>query len=856
MAELKFDREPEGTPFDRDQELTEWLVVDTVPTVADGDRFPARDFTAGGYRATDGKSLFTGLQGISAHLIIAPDYTSPETRQALLYRGHGGPTAPEYWAWGIEIERSGTVVTVYSVHQDQGGVFIEQLIGTFDVAGEWIALAVSRETTPGGFEARAWLDGEDIGTVTTATSTASTPGQPVTLGCRIIAAETSERVFQGRIERVLVKESAATNEEVAFEFDALVSAFPDAYATWSSYLPSSLARTRESVYGRYRVRPTAEMLAPFDAAVRRWQVAALPPGAYGPQLEALEGALSLSPQPTDTIAARQAAAQAAIAGVTTITPQSMQELAAILFGVPTVDVTILEGRNYADLQLAGTGELTGPPWRVRGPVDATNQVGGMQLDIPAGRDLRYAVGVDRAVFVELAIGHDPDGRETDHGLAVTIDSATGLQEDTWAGIALVEPGHKVWWIALDSGGLVQRSYDLFTGLSDRTVLDGTVSAPLEIVVEWIQEPLPAAPLGVKGRWDIRWRTPGTGPGNWSEISLVTPTGKMAWFGMSVSSALTGIVLDVAVLVSAVTAKAGDSPAWAYWQAFDLDPVNRDIVAHSTELDRKGRAVSHGSATYQPELFADTDGAAWSFTPTTLFGPRVGHIGDTAADAAQSTSIFPDSLWLFQASDEPIIDRVASVDISEPPAITAPTYQAAGPADRFAVEFAANNNALIDAAGGSFDVSGNAVFLACILRITGNGVILGKEQTGVIGWVLQKNAGNMTLRVGDGIGTATATFTDAASGFVVDQWFALALVVKDDAGTGRVWLATSQGSTSGSAVLATSNTGRLALGAGASGSAAVHRQRWATATAGGEADAITLSGLAKIAARLSAAAGVS
>lgn len=855
MSELKFDREPEGTPFDRDQELTEWLVVDTVPAAADGDRFPARDFTAGGYRATDGKSLFTGLQGLSAHLIIAPDYTSPETRQALLYRGHGGPTAPEYWAWGIEIERSGTVVTVYSVHQDQLGVFTEQIIGTFDIAGEWIALAVSRETTPGGFEARAWLDGEAIGTVITDTSTASTPGQPVTLGCRIDAFEASERVFIGRIERVLVKERAATDEEVAFEFDALVRAFPDAYATWSSYLPSSLARTRESVYGKYRVRPTAEMLALLDAGIRRWQVAALPPGAYGPQLAALEGALSLSPQPTDTIAARQAAAQAAVAGVTTITPQSMQELAAILFGVPTVDVQILEGRNYTEIPLAGTGELTGPPWRVRGPVDATNQAGGLQIQIPAGRDLRYVVGADRAIFIELAIEHDPDGREQDHGLAVTIDSTSGLQEDTWVGLALVEPGHKVWWIALDSGGLVQRTYDLFTGLSARTVLDGAVSAPLELVAEWIKEPLPAAPIDVKGRWDVRWRTPGTGPGNWTEISLVTPTDQMAWFGLSVASALSGTVLDVAALVSAVTAKAGDSPAWAEWQAFDLDPVNRDIVAHSVELDRKGRAVSQGSATYQPELLADTDGAAWAYTPTILFGPRVGHIGDTAADAAQSTSIFPDSLWLFQAADAPIFDRVAAVDISEPPATTAPIYLSAGPADRFAVEFASNNNALSDAAGGSFDVSGNAAFVACILRITGNGVILGKEQTAAIGWVLQKNAGNMTLRVGDGVGTATATLTDASSGFVVDQWFALVAVVKDDAGTGRVWLATSQGVASGSAVLATSNTGRLAFGAGASGNSAVHRQRWATATAGGEADAVVVGDVEKIAARLAAASGV-
>lgn len=855
MAELKFDREPEGTPYDRDQELTEWLVVDTVPTAADGERFPARDFAAGGYRATDGKSRFTGLQGISAHLVIAPDYTSPETRQALLYRGQGGPTAPEYWAWGIEIERAGTVVTVYSVHQNQVGAFIEQTIGTYDIAGEWLTLAVSREETPDGFEARAWVDAQAIGTVVTATSTAATPGQPVTLGCRVDEFDASERVFQGRIERVLVKGRAATDNEVQYEHDALVGAYPDAYDMWSSYLPSSLARTPDSSAGKYLVRPMAELRAQFDAAVRRHQVAVLPPSAYGPQLELLEGALSLTPQPTDTIAARQAAAQSALAGVTTITPLSMQELAALLFGVPVGDVAILEGRNYADIQVTGATELTGAPWRVRGPVDATNQADGLQLLVPAGRDLRYTVGADRATFVELAIGHDPDGRENDHGLAVTIDSATGLQEDTWAGIALVEPGHKVWWIALDSGGLVQRSYDLFTGLSGRTVLDGAVSAPVELVVEWVQEPLPAAPLGVKGRWDVRWRTPGTGPGNWTEISLVTPTGKMSWFGLSVSSTLSATNLDVSVLVSAVTAKAGDSPAWAYWQAFDLDPVHRDIVAHSAELDRKGRAVSHGSATYQPELLADTDGAAWSYTPTRLFGARVGHIGDTAADAAQSTSIFPDSLWLFQAADEPIIDRVATVDISEPPATTAPTYQAAGPVDRFAVEFAANNNALSDSAGGSFDVSGNAVFLACILRITGDGVILGKEQTATIGWVLEKNPANMTLRVGDGVGTATATLTDLTAGFIVDQWFALVAVVKDDGGTGRVWLATSQGSASGSAVLATSNTGRLAFGAGASGSAAVHRQRWAMATAGGEADALVFGDVATIAVRLAAAAGV-
>lgn len=842
IAELLMDREANGVPYDRARELTGWVYVDTVPAPADGERFPARSYGSGGYLASDVENSFTGLGGVSVHAIIAPDYDAMtgQGRRALIYRGHGGPTASAYWAWGVEVERSGNNIEVYGVHQDQGGVFRSLLIGSFGVGVEWVLLAVSRETIADEFEWRAWLDGESIGTAVQVSVATATPGQPVTLGARIIAAGSTERSFLGRIERVLVKGRAATGAEVRHEYNALVGAYSDAYDTWSAYAPP-FDHSPTSAYGRYRIRPMAEIYALFDASARRQDEALLPPAAYGEHLEAFEQALGITPATTDSIAQRQAATQAALAGVQDLSPSALQSLAALLFGVVDGDVEILEGHNYQEIAVTGAGELTGPPWRVRGPADVTNEVAGLTIHVPAGRDLRHMALNERSVFVELGIHHLLE-RESDHGLAVTFETTTGLQEDTWTGIAFVGPDDAVWWVGLDAGGLIRREYDVVTGLSTRTVLDGAVSAPVELVVEW-----------TGAAWTLRYRDPGTGPGNWTELDLPAPTTPITWFGVSVSSALPVTLLDVTVEVSAVTAKAGDADSWAEWQAFDTDPVFRDMVGQSVELDRKGRAASHGSATYEPELVADVDGSAWSYTPTQLLGLRVPSIGDTASDAAQSTGVYPGHLWLFQEPAAPVVDRAGTEDLVE--VAPAPIYQVTGPVDRFAVEFAVSSNALRATAAGSLDVSGNSLFLGAIMRITGNGVILGKEQTATIGWVLQKSAGNMTLRIGDGILSATATLTDVASGFVVDQWFACTMLVQDaGGGIARVVVATSQGSAQAQASVSTSNTGLFAFGGGQSGSAAIHRQRWATATLGGEADALTPADLAAAAVRLAAASG--
>ena len=853
MAELKFDREPAGVPFDANGQLTEWVIVDTVPGAVDGERFPARDFVAGGYRATDAGSLFLGLKGISAHFVLSPNTQVLAGRQALLYRGQGGPTAAEQWAWGFEIQRSGATFTVYVTHQNQMGGIVEQTIGSFTLVDTWVALAISRETDGDSFHARAWVNGDPIGEVSTVTSTTATPGQRVSLGCRVDAFDASDRVYRGRVERVLVNGAAATDAQVRYEFAALRGAYPDAFATWSSYLPSSLDRSPTSAYGRYKVRMVAEIRALFDGAARRFEDAALPPDAYGAQLEQFEGALGLTPAATATLDERQAAAQAAIGGIQDLSPSSLQALAAKLYGVPVGDVEILQGANRFNVPVVGAGELTGAPWNVRGPATVTNGVGGLTIAIPAGRDLRYQPIGDGSLFVEFFAAHRPvDGRESDHGISAVFDSAAGIQEDTWTGLALVQPDGAVYWLALDSGGVSLRKYDLIAGLSSRTVLDGAASAPLELALEWVPEPLPSSPIQATGRWDGRWRTPGSGPGGWTTHNFTNePVGNVSRIGVAVSSALLATNLDLGILISEAQYKAGDSPAWAYWQALDEDPVNRDQVAHSAELDRKGRAVSRGSATYEPTLVCNTDGAAWDFTPTRLAGARVGHVGDGASDAAQSTGVYPDHLWTCQESAAQVLDQVGAVDLAE--VAPAATYGAGGPV-RSAIEFAAGTNAIEAASGASLDVLANAVYLAVIVRVSGDGVILSKELGGV-GWSLSRSGGALRLRIDDGVTSATAILSDLSSGFALDTWLALALAVKDDAGTARVWLADSQASASASGAISTSNGGKFRFGASPAGASAPYRLRWALATVGGEANNLTLSEVAKSAAQLAAAAGV-
>jgi hypothetical protein len=857
MSELAMNRETNGVPYDRAQELTGWVIVDSVPIAADGERFPARSYGSGGYLATDALSHFTGLVGVSVHAVIAPDYGAMvgQGRRALMYRGHGGPTASEYWAWGVELERVGDLMEVYGVHQDQLGAFQSQLIGTFGVGVEWVVLAVSRETIGGSLEWRAWIDGKAIGVAVQVSTVSATPGQPVTLGARVIAAGTTERQWLGRIERVLVNESAATDAQIRYEYAALVGAYADAYDTVSAYLPPAFDTDPGSVYGRYRVRPMAELQAIYDAQAQRYDDALVPPSCYGAHLVAFESALGVTPNATQSIAERQASALAALSGVQGLGPPALQELAAQLFGVPTGDVEIIQGANYFDFDLTGTGELSGPPWRIRGPVNVTSEVAGMEIHVPAGRDLRYAPGVERAIFVQLAVNHrpiaGPTSREEDHGLALMVDSATGLSTDTWYGFHLMTQAGNVRWIAHDGTGFATRTWSL-AGLSSWVPLSTPVSWPQEIVLEWVSD---SGILG--GSWYLRHRVPGSGPGGWTTAVIPADSPeRRAWIGFGVASSVGAAVGDVDVVITQAIFKAGDSPAAFYWQAFDTDPTYRDLIGHTATLDAKGRASSYGSATHERYLLTDTDGAACNATPTVVTSARLPHIGSDSAQAAQMTGIFPTHLWTLQDVAGPAIDRMALADLADTG--TAPTFLADGPRGQYAVEFAANANDLQAASDTTLDVTtDDAVIVAAILRVgAGSGVILGKERTNTEGWVLTRDVGALTLRVGDGIGSASATLSDATSGFIVDQWFAVACLVEDTGGgNARVVVATSQGSATGTGATGTSNIGLFALGASQSGNAVAHRQRWISARLGGEANGRTPSEIAALAARLAAATGV-
>ena len=407
MAELIFDRDVESTPFDLDGELTEWRLVDTPPTAAEGERFPSRSFLSGGFRAQDDQNLFLGLQGFQVHLVMLGDWMALDGvgRVALAYRGHGGPTAGEFYAWGVELDVVGTTVFVFAVHQDQAGSFVSRSLGSFATSLDFIALAVSREIADvDQFESRSWLNGAPLATDTSTSTAPATPGQPVTLGMRLIAAETSERRFQGLIERVIIRGRPATDAEITHDYQSLRGAIDESADTVASYYNRQAFDTKVGgPYWKYRVRPGADLQVILDAGILRAGEALLPPGVFGPHLETYEGALAIRPSQVQSIAERQEVVRVSLASGDDLSPSALQVVAEGLFGVPPGDVVILEGKNYTEVPLTGTGELTGPPWRVRGPVDATNEAAGLTLHVPAGRDLKYQPDGIKSIFVELAI---------------------------------------------------------------------------------------------------------------------------------------------------------------------------------------------------------------------------------------------------------------------------------------------------------------------------------------------------------------------------------------------------------------------------------------------------------------------
>lgn len=321
MSQIVFDFEPEGTPYDRDEQLTAWRLVgsSTYPTAISGARFAARTFDGtSGYEAEDAASALQGLGSIAWRILCRPDYDAlAGTTVTLIARGSGGPTTGDYWPWEVQLTVNGgaTQATVTLAWQDGAGATVTHDLGTYDrpAPGSWTLVAVTREPVESGTYLRLVVDGVPFPELAVADLWTATPDEVVTLGCRNNAGA-YEQFFIGDIELAWVELEAATPLQERHAYHALLVHPPEDRETIRRYLIGldEVIPTRGSVYDKARIRPLSELLTTVSEAVETRADAALPDNAYGPRLREWETTLALTDATSLSVAERQVRAAAAL----------------------------------------------------------------------------------------------------------------------------------------------------------------------------------------------------------------------------------------------------------------------------------------------------------------------------------------------------------------------------------------------------------------------------------------------------------------------------------------------------------------------------------------------------------------
>jgi hypothetical protein len=359
MTMIVFDREPEGTPYDRTLTLTEWRLVGgaAYPTTQTGLRAPARTFDGtAAYEATDEAGALVGVRAITVRALVRPDFVAGAGLSlTLASRGQGGPLAAESRAWQLRLSVAVDALSadVQWVWQDETGTPVVYSLGTIPplAADAWMWISATRETVGGTSYMRLSVNGVDFAEVTATDQIPATPGQPVLLGARKTAASW-DQFFIGDMEQAEVLAHAVTPLQERHRALEILELPDTALDTVRAHWFQEPVKLYESVYADYRLKPIAAMQATVDASLLRRQEALLPPAAYAEQLVGWELALGLDPTTPLTLAERQARAASAITLADGIGAESLLAYARRVLADPTT--TLIEKTNDVQVTLSHT----------------------------------------------------------------------------------------------------------------------------------------------------------------------------------------------------------------------------------------------------------------------------------------------------------------------------------------------------------------------------------------------------------------------------------------------------------------------------------------------------------------------
>jgi hypothetical protein len=633
MARLVFDSEIDSTPYDLDGQLTGWRAGPGYAAPTEGVRSPARAFDgSAGYTGLDESSALLGIRALTVRALVQPDFDAMDGLgpRAIAYRGSGGLTASEWWAWGVEVATGDFSSAPWSVVAfGNTAVPASRPLHWFfswqqlqNVAPVRIYLAITEAPPPGvsqmvsvSYErgqdevlVRLVIDGVLVAEVPYDVVIAATPNQPVTVGARYFnfgpMVTGYEQEFLGTMEEVTILAEATTplqERHYHAELAMLPAALDTLRALWVQAGFGELLSGPN--YLGYRLEPWARLLANFEAAALRREEALVPPLAYGDMLASWERAVERLPLPSETIAERQLAVATLLTDISGYSIPALLPFVARVFGVDVTEVAIDELRTDYEPVLVGAGDPVPLPWRVSGTASAALNPEGLALFGDEAERV-YTPGQDGgALLVERSTGGYDSAMGWAVSLAVTQSVPTAYVAVTLrAGVELCTVA-----VVLDGGQWYLRVRCW------RADVGGWTSWHTLGVLAGNDVDIALHERG--GVWVARWREAGGTVYDWSEDAIPDthlPTGTIGWAGVAL---VQEDDIETEATVTYVRLLLADAHP-GYWAGRPtVTPPFPNLKREVDLLRRRNRAASLNGPTYEPLLLGGIDGCFAGYTLT-------------------------------------------------------------------------------------------------------------------------------------------------------------------------------------------------------------------------------------------------
>lgn len=804
MADLVFTGVAEAPPVDLDGGLFGWTVSGPFPAVADGERYPAQDYTgSSGWRLQT--SEFNGFSSLTVSATMAADWGALDGAGfvTIAAYGDGGPLASAYHSWAVGLVVVGSTVTVRGQYQDSAGAVQTIDVGSFAVpAATWSVLHVTREERAPGSTWAAYLDGGLVGTASVSDTIAYGQDTLLTLGYLSTLGVASAH-FLGRLESISLASSAATAEEVRQLY--LARRTREEYRAVVASLLPPLDRERGSNYHALRVRPLADGLGAARARISNWESAALLPTAYGSQLDRWRRSLGLSvndPRPSSVL---QEETAVLFADPASFTIERTRQIGARIMGVDVGDVAVSEPRNRIEPRTTATPDRpVAGPWNVKGDASATYTATGLVLRSRDGVDLRWWADTSRGQECTLACDHRDQAAVIDErvvsgvGFAATLVALSGTSATQWGGFILVGQQRARHIGVYDDGGTLR--------IASRDTLDRTLGPWTQIATITVGAELAVFWDDLVGEFFVGVNpTPGD-PTTQNVYMLPALTTAVIRAGLAIGAEgdLSG---DIEAEWTSAVLQWPDAETTRKYFVSTPTPAESDPVSQTAQLRALGRPTTQGHITYTPTAVAADPGSFVGYS-------------ELSADLAAEPLPYPDdrqsahrvldrpalNLWAFQRAGAPLDDRIRGTRLWEP-AGSSVAYEQDGPdLGRYAVSLANGVSSYLETQDPAFqDTSGGSVGAIVVFRRTGlPGTLLRKADLFKSITVRATGLSDVQVAISDGGPESTVT-RSVASG----QWVVFGFYVFDN---GNVALATPSGVTVGAfGVGSVSSTGSWTVG---------------------------------------------